>query len=813
MKVLSVDDRDENLYLMETLLRTAGFEVVNAHNGAEALELLDGTRFDLIVSDALMPQMDGFQLCREVRARPAYAQTPFVFYSGNYTDPKDAELARRVGATRYLVKPLEPARLVALLTEICEQHRDFPVPAPAGQQDEGEFLKRHNERLFEKLGEKVHDYDLIAERLQRSYEDKVREITERLNAEQSLRSNQERYRIVVGSLAEGILQAERPGRLVTCNESACRLLGMAQEKLLSLGLDAPEWDLVDEEGVPLARGAHPLLECLATGRGRDDLVLGLRHKDAPTLWIRAATRPCENDRQGRATLAVMSFSDITRQREDERRLREQAHILDNSHEAIVITDADSVVHRWNRGAERLYGWTAAEAIGRREWELYAHMPYTSPLRKLTEKGAFEAEYRHVTKDSRELIVQGRFTPILDREGRTTGVMAFYADITERKQLEEQFLRAQRLESIGILAGGVAHDLNNILAPILLAIPVVRMRLQDKQGLQLLDTMEASATRGAQIVRQILNFSRGLRSEKGLMQPRHLLKEIAEIMQETFPRNITVDADIPRSLHGINGDGTQLHQVLMNLCVNARDAMQRGGTLSLRAENVEIGETDLKDCPDASTGSYVRISVADTGTGIEPELIPRLFEPFFTTKEIGKGTGLGLSTVSSIVEQHAGFVTVSSRVGEGSCFSVHLPAIEKASEQEPAVRQELPRGQGERILVIDDEFAIRHICEELLGAHGYEVISAESGKQGLSLLREQLQYVAAVITDLSMPTMSGAEFIPLARGLKPSLKIIAMSGTLPSGEHKSPAGIIADAFLTKPFAAAHLLRTVQEVLDD
>jgi len=813
MKVLSVDDRDENLYLMETLLRSAGFEVVNAHNGAEALGFLDGTRFDLIISDVLMPHMDGFQLCREVRSRPAYAQTPFVFYSGNYTDPKDAELARRLGASRYLVKPLDPARLVSVLTELCEQQLNCPVPAPAAQQDEGEFLKRHNERLFEKLGEKVQEYDLMSERLQRSYEDKVREITERLNAEQSLRSNEERYRAVVSSLAEGILQAERPGRLVTCNESACRLLGMDQQLLLGLALDAPEWDLVDEDGAPLPAGRHPLLECLSSGEGRDNLVLGLRRKDAPTLWIRAATRPCQADRQGRATLAVMSFADITGQREDERRLREQAHILDNSHEAIIITDGDGVVRHWNRGAERLYGWNAAEAEGRREWELYAHMPYTSPLRKLTEKGAFEAEYRHVTKESRELIVQGRFTPIQDREGRTTGVMAFYADITEKKQLEEQFLRAQRLESIGILAGGIAHDLNNILAPILLAIPVVRMRVQEKQGIQLLDTMEASATRGAQIVRQILNFSRGLRSERGLMQPRHLLKEIAEIMQETFPRNIAVDADIPRSLHGINGDGTQLHQVLMNLCVNARDAMPRGGTLTLRADNVELREEDLREAPNAGPGTYVRISVIDTGTGIEPELIPRLFEPFFTTKEFGKGTGLGLSTVHSIIEQHQGFVSVSSRVGEGSCFSIHLPAVEKALVQEPIDREELPRGQGERILVIDDEFAIRHICEELLGAQGYEVVSAESGKQALGVLREQLDSIVAVITDLSMPTMSGSEFIPLARGLKPSLKIIAMSGTLPTGEHKSPAGVIADAFLTKPFAAAQLLHTVQEVLDE
>ena len=305
----------------------------------------------------------------------------------------------------------------------------------------------------------------------------------------------------------------------------------------------------------------------------------------------------------------------------------------------------------------------------------------SPYKKVLERGSFEGEFRHITKDHRELIVQGRFTAIERQKDEPATILTFYYDITDKKQMEEQFLRAQRLESIGVLAGGVAHDLNNILAPILLAIPVIRMKVNDRQGTAMLDTMEASATRGAQIVRQILTFSRGLRTERASIQARHLLKEIAEITQETFPRNIAIETDLPRNLHMVHADTTQLHQVVMNLCVNARDAMPRGGTLSLCCDNVELDAEAAAQIPGARTGKFVRISIVDTGTGIAPDVLPRLFVPFFTTKEIGKGTGLGLSTVRSIITQHDGFVAIQSVVGQGSRFEVYLPAIESDEKLE------------------------------------------------------------------------------------------------------------------------------------
>jgi len=336
---------------------------------------------------------------------------------------------------------------------------------------------------------------------------------------------------------------------------------------------------------------------------------------------------------------------------------------------------------WNMGAERMYGWTRQEVLGRKMDELL----YTQPkelkeaYRVTLSQGDWHGELQHFTKDGDELMIESRWTLIRDNEGLAKSVLAINTDITEKKMIEAQFMRAQRMESIGTLAGGIAHDLNNILAPIMMSIELLKETSTDPMSANILKTIEVSAKRGADIVRQVLSFARGLEGERIEVQLKHLLNEVQSIIKDTFPKDIRLEFSIPNDIWTILGDPTQVHQILLNLCVNARDAMPNGGSLSVNVENCVLDEHYAAMNLQAKAGRYVQISVADTGTGIPPTLLEKIFEPFFTTKPINKGTGLGLSTVMAIVKSHGGLINVYSEPNKGTTFKVYLPAMEISSE--------------------------------------------------------------------------------------------------------------------------------------
>src|SRR5581483_954895 len=410
------------------------------------------------------------------------------------------------------------------------------------------------------------------------------------------------------------------------------------------------------------------------------IISGSMGEDAAVASMRlGAADYLLKDRLTRLGQSVSLAIEASRMRElrkqAEERIREQAEMLDRAHEAIIVRDIRShIITFWNQGAERLYGWTAAEAIGR-----HAAMVFADPSRidgiteKLVATGEWRGELEHVRKDGKKLIVSSHVTLVRDAQGAPKSALVIIIDITEQKKLEAQFLRAQRLECIGTLASGVAHDLNNILAPILMSAPVLRGNLPHGIRDNILDTIETCAQRGADIVRQVLTFARGTEGERLLVQPLHLLKEIMKIAQETFPKSITIRPRYTNDIWTVEGDPTQLHQVLLNLCVNARDAMPDGGELVLSAENVVVDENYAAMIPGAKAGSHVVMKVSDTGTGIPREIIDQVFDPFFTTKEPGKGTGLGLSSAIGIVRSHDGFMNVYSEVSRGSTFEVFLPA--------------------------------------------------------------------------------------------------------------------------------------------
>ncbi|MBE7504126.1 MAG: response regulator [Verrucomicrobiales bacterium] len=381
------------------------------------------------------------------------------------------------------------------------------------------------------------------------------------------------------------------------------------------------------------------------------------------------------------------------------------------------------------------------------------------------------------------------------------------DLPAQQQLAAQLAHAQRLESLGTLAGGVAHDLNNILAPILMAIELLRSRPNNADDEHLLAMLRDGARRGADIIKQLLIFGRGMTAQRSPLQPRTLLKEVARLIRETFPKTITLAPRFPHDLWTIEADPAQIHQVLLNLCLNARDAMPHGGRLTLTAENavLDAGTTPTDPPP----GPYVILEVADTGHGIPPAIADRIFEPFFTTKPPGRGTGLGLSTVLGIVQNHAGFVRVHTEPGQGARFRVLLPALaDPDASITPASLDPLARGNDQFVLVVDDEDCILTVARRVLEANGYRVLTAANGAEAIVTFSQRPAEIRAVVTDMMMPLMDGPAFVRGVRQLSSDVRIVAMSGLPAEQDTLNRSGLRVDAFLMKPFAAQQLMLTLQ-----
>ncbi len=497
------------------------------------------------------------------------------------------------------------------------------------------------------------------------------------------------------------------------------------------------------------------------------------------------------------------------------RIREQAAFLDKARDAISACDLEGRVIYWNKSAERLTGYSAADVMGKAaDALLYGadEARLKAVHRAVRERGEWSGDLRQKTRNGGEITVESRWTLVRDAAGNPRSILVINTDVTERKRLESQVLRAQRMESIGRLVSGIAHDLGNLLVPILLGAKVLQQRFEDdEKAMRTLAMIQQSGQRGADMVKQVLAFARGVQGERVALRLEQVIREVEELIQEAFPPGIEVTTRLPDDLAHVRGDATQLQQVIMNLCVNASDAMPDGGRLAIEAENLVVDSVMARMNLEAVPGDYVRIAVSDTGAGIPPEVLDNIFEPFFTTKPIGKGTGLGLSTVYSIVKSHGGFVGVESEVGVGTRFYVYLPlAIEGEGVRVDGPVAEVRAGAGERILVIDDEAFIRETAQQTLETAGYRVLTASGGKEGLAVLAEHADEIDAVVTDLMMPEMNGVATIRALRRLYPGLPVAAVSG-LDDGTAQDALDAGAHLFLAKPFTAESLCAALIELL--
>jgi PAS domain S-box-containing protein len=646
----------------------------------------------------------------------------------------------------------------------------------------------------------------------------MHDITERKRAEELLREANAQLREFLDH-SPAVLYAFRvEGESIVprfASENITRLLGLEKDDALNY-----EWWLGQLHDADRERASDSIAQTLTDGSSRNEY--RVRHKDGRYLWVEDHQRLVRDD-DGRASEIVGVWTDIT----DRKRAEDELHdtegrfrdILDNLELISIMVGHEGRLIYCNDYFLRLTGWSREEAIGVDWFDAFLPTDRREEMRERYARLLAHREYsRHytsevVTRSGERRLIQWNNSLLYSASDEIAGVASIAEDVTDRAQLEKQLFRAQRLESLGTLAGGIAHDLNNLLLPILMGVALLKRFGPNAASMQAIDNIERSVKRGSELVKQVLLFARGGQTSREPVALADVVREIQAITTSTFPKDITLETAVAKGVHPVTGDATQLTQVLLNLCVNSRDAMPHGGHILISTRNHVLSDTEAVLHGAEAGGAYAVLEVADTGEGMSKELIDLIFDPFFTTKAVGTGTGLGLSTVQGIVSSHGGFVTVSSTPGEGSKFTVYLPARHAQAQPAapPTVTSAAPQGNGELILLVDDDASVLSITQQTLIEFGYRVVTAEDGAQAIGIFSRQHEDIDLVLTDMAMPVIDGYALIAALNRIGREPLVIATTGN-PSAAAmtKIARSGVADV-LTKPYTADHLLRRIAAAL--
>jgi two-component system, cell cycle sensor histidine kinase and response regulator CckA len=715
--VLFIDDSPEDRELYRRFLLQDGehdYTILEAKLGQSGLEQWQSAQPDAVILDYRLPDLDGLEVLAAIQSQLHHSSLPVVMVTGQ-GDEAIAVQAMKAGAQDYLVK--EQLSAVGFQTAVNTAIETVQLRTQLQQ-------SQNRERLLSQIAQHIHRTLNLTEILQTT----VTEVRQLLKTDRVLIFQLQSGgwgEVVVESvgdpwtallsttlhdpcLDESYLEPYRQGLVVTrsdiydgtvdpCHMRLLEQFHVKAELVVPLCQSHRLWGMLIVHHCTAPRSWQPfeieLLKILATQAGiaiqqaelyeqaQRDLSDRKQAEDAlrlahDELELRVQARTWELEQANHQLQ-----QEIRERKQKEAQIREQSALIDISPDAIFVLDLEGHILFWNRGAEQIYGWLAPEILGQDSYHLLVRPEHVSHLQtalKIVRKtGEWKGELHKITKSGEEVIVSSRWILMQDEAGRPKSMLAVDTNITEQKRLEAQFLQAQRLESLGTLASGIAHDMNNILTPILVSSQLLPHKLPnlDPKNQELLKVITDNSKRGAELVKQILAFGKGLEGQRNTIQVFHVIAEIERVIHHTFPKTIELLCDLlTQDLWKVSADTTQLHQVLMNLCVNARDAMPQGGILRITAQNIVVDGVFAEKHLDAQIGSYVVIEVSDTGIGIPPEVIPRMFEPFFTTKSMVQGTGLGLSTVIGIIKNHGGFIDVTSQVGKGSQFKIYLPAI-------------------------------------------------------------------------------------------------------------------------------------------
>lgn len=751
MKILHLEDSPSDAELIKNLVIGAWPKgcIQQVDSAAAYQAALKRGDFDLILSDFALPGFDG--LTALDLAQVMCPGKPFIFLSGTIGEERAIEAMKR-GAADYVIKD-RPGRLIPAITQAFKH---------------------------------------------------VEEIAARRRSEEALRLTQERYRLLVDNARDVIFALTDTSHLASLNPAFEALTGW----------DPAQWigreyrDLLHADDLPQAQAKIRLAHA---GETLAPFELRINTAKGGHLDMEFTLAPQIVD------LGIIGIGrDVTERNRALARIREQADIIERSPVAVVVTDMTHRVIYANEGALRLYGLCKEELLGQTSDRLF-----TPEARPIIEAGRIESlatgEWRGEvpvdTPDGRRLMVELFKNLIRDETGRPKGRLTIAVDVTEKRRMATQIQRAERMDSIGMLAGGVAHDLNNALAPIIMASDLLRTRLVEAKDLKLVDSIMTGAQHGADLVHQLLAFARGTEGKRTMVRADLLVGDVAKLLRSNLPGSIELVTRAEGELWPILGDATTIKQALINLCINARDAMPEGGRIEIHVENATLNRLQVQGAADARPGPYLRMLVRDTGTGIPAKILAKIFDPFFTTKAVGKGTGLGLSMVAGIVKSHGGFLNVESEPGQGTVFELHFPAAAApgAATAEPSATLSA-RGHGESFLLIDDDPAVGDVLRQLLEKVGYSVTVALNGPDGLQEYERTPGKFALVIIDMKMLGMSGPEVIAAVRALDPKQAILAISGfALPGGIEALRALEPPVEYLPKPLLTETLLATLERML--
>jgi two-component system, cell cycle sensor histidine kinase and response regulator CckA len=820
MKVLIADDNDASCKLLRALLEADGHAVTIAADGREALELLERYPVDAIISDLLMPNLDGFRLCREIRQDSRWHRTPFICYTAIYCSLDDEKLAFDLGADAYLRKPSSRATILSTLQLAVDRAQASPTrrktlhaeldvineysrPLVAQLEDKN-FELSEKSRLAELAGAVgvalTHRHGLD-EILQSCSESMVKHLDAALARIWTLDVRNKELELRASATPDKLPEGVQPGQAIVAQIAVERRPYRSQAVLSELSAQERDW--AGREGVAAFAG-YPLI----VGERLVGVMAVFTRKVLPEATITTLAAIADSlalGIQGKWAEAIL--------RESEERFRQLA---ENISEVFWMTDpAKREMLYVSPAYETIWGRTCKSLMERPHSFFDAIHPDDRP-RVLASIQAnsdtpYELEYRIARPDCSVRWIRDRAFPVRDSAGlviRTAGVAE---DVTEKRQLETQLRQSQKMQAIGQLAGGVAHDFNNLLSVIfghgalLAAAMPLHERLRDS-----VVEINLAAERAAALTRQLLTFSRRQVFEPRVLDLEGVVEESRSLLRRLIGEDVGLAVILSHGLSRVSVDPGQINQVLMNLALNARDAMPQGGELTIATRDVDFAAPTQTVQPEMRPGRYVLLAVTDTGCGMAPEVQARIFEPFFSTKS--DNTGLGLSVVDGIVKQNGGYLAVTSRPGLGTTFSIYLPAVGGTSEGLPPKPLSGPLMGTETILLVEDEDPVREVTALLLESLGYEVLQVSNAKDALNLVENTRAKIDLLFTDVIMPGMSGRELVEALRLRDPGLKVLFQSGY--TDDMVIRHGILRAevAFLQKPFTVDALAKKIREGLD-